>query len=267
VALRIASAFTIVLLAFGASAGSPELPGVSTGGAPASAADAASDPARSQRLDRVVIAPLNLSVRAPQELEGKEAPVWQELLRYFQERDRDVAVLNGISAERLWLQATADLDRSDGPAALREATARFARELAKHREYDLLVIPSLVLRPGTLNGWSASWDGVQREVPNAARLAHTDMTEVAGPGIQAGGLSGKVAAVSLHVSLLGADGGEVYQGLGGIDVLQEAHREGVWEGDLEFVTRSEPFSNGEAVRDGVERAFESPTLAAARQRW
>ena len=43
--------------------------------------------------ERVVVAPLNVPVRAPAEVEGKGEPVWQELLGYFQQGDRQVAVL------------------------------------------------------------------------------------------------------------------------------------------------------------------------------
>lgn len=259
VALRILFALAVATLALGAGASPPE---------PSSLSEvSASSVDESTRLDRVVVAPLNLAVRAPADLAGKGDPVWSELLSYFQERDRQVAVLNTISAERLWLQAMDAIDVSAGSAALRAAEARFARELARHREYDLLVIPSLVLRPGHLSGTHAFWDGVQREVPNAAILVGSGLADVVGPGgVVSGGLRGKVAAVSLHVTLLRSDGSELFEGLGGLDVLQEARREGVWGTRLRFVTRSEPFSDPEAVREGVERAFDRPALTAAR-RW
>jgi hypothetical protein len=257
VALRILSALAVATLALSAVASPPDpssLPEVS--------AQSVDPPTR---LDRVVVAPLNLAVRTPADLAGKGDPVWSELLHYFQERDRQLAVINTISAERLWLQAIDAVDVSAGSAALRAAEARFARELARHREYDLLVIPSLVLRPGHLSGTHAFWDGVQREVPNAAILVGSGLADVVAPGgVVAGGLRGKVAAVSLHVTLLRSDGSEVFEGLGGLDVLQEAQREAVWGSRLRFVTRSEPFSDPEAVREGVERAFDGPTLTAAR---
>ena len=78
------------------------------------------------------------------------------------------------------------------------------------------------------------------------------------------GLRGKVAAVSLHVSLLRPDGQELYQGLGGIDVLQEAHRDARANSELRFVARAQPFADPEAVREGVERAFDGPSRATAR---
>ena len=218
-------------------------------------------------LERVVVAPLNVPVRAPAELEDKGEPVWQELLSYFQERDRQVAVLSPISAERLWLQATVDLDVSNRGAALRTGYSRFAQALAAHRDFDLLVVPSLVLRPAHLSGWHAYWDSVQRVVPSAAILMPSGLLGASGAAaVQVAGLRGKVAAVSLHVVVLRSDGTRVYQGLGGLDVLQEARRDDEADGKLRFAVRAEPFADPDAVREGVTRAFRGPLLTATRAR-
>jgi hypothetical protein len=212
----------------------------------------------------VVVAPLNVAVRAPADLASKGDPVWTELLSYFQRQDRQVAVLSPLSAERLWLAATSDLDLSDRQAALRTAYSRFARELAGHRDFDLLVVPSLVVRPAQVSGLHASWDGVQRPVPNAATAVQRGVGDLTGPGadLLTGGLTGKVAAASLHVVVLRADGTRLYDGLGGLDVLQEARRDNSPDGALRFAARRQPFPNREWVAEGVERAFEGPVLTA-----
>jgi hypothetical protein len=214
----------------------------------------------------VVVAPLNVAVRVPADLAGKGEPVWTQLLHYFQQQDRQVAVLSPLSAERLWLAASSDLDLSDRQAALRMGYSRFARELARHRDFDLLVVPSLVMRPAYVSGLHASWDGVQRPVPNAATAVHRGVGDLMGTGtaLLTGGLAGKIAAASLHVVLLQADGTQLYDGLGGLDVLQEARRENRPDGELYFTARAQPFSNQEWVAEGVARAFEGPLLTA---RW
>jgi hypothetical protein len=215
---------------------------------------------------RIVVAPLNLAVRAPVEIDGKGEPVWRELLRYFQALDRKVAVFQPSSAERLWLGATLDLDVSDRNRALRTARSRFARALAEHRDYDLLVVPSLVLRSGRLHGRYATWDGVQRVVPNGADVIPINLSDVARPSgtVTVLGLRGKIAAVSLHVSVLRPDGTHVYEGLGGLDVIQEAHRDDPREGRWTFDMRADPFGKPENLREGIELAFERPLLATAR---
>ncbi len=217
-------------------------------------------------LERVVVAPLNVPVRAPAELEDKGEPVWQELLSYFQEHDRQVAVLSPISAERLWLQATVDLDVSNRGAALRTGYSRFAQALAAHRDFDLLVVPSLVLRPAQLSGWHAYWDGVHRVVPNAAILAPSELLGASGAAVQVAGLHGEVGAASLHVVILAPDGTRVQEGLGGLDVLQEARRDDAADGGLRFALRAEPFADPDAVREGVTRAFQGPLLTATTAR-
>jgi len=249
---RIVSLSALVLASFALAACASSPP---VADAPAEAAP--------PRLERVVVAPLNVPVRAPAEVEGKGEPVWQELLGYFQEGDRQVAVLSPISAERLWLQATLDLDLSDRSAALRTGYSRFAQELAVHRDFDLLVVPSLVLRPAELSGWNAHWDGVQRVVPNAALLALSGRFSAPAAAVQVAGLRGKVAAVSLHIVTLGPDGTQLWEGLGGLDVLQEARRDDDTDGVLRFALRAEPFADPDALREGVVHAFQGPAPTAA----
>jgi hypothetical protein len=214
----------------------------------------------------IVVAPLNLAIRAPEEITGRSEPVWLELLSYFQAFDHHVMVIEPGSARQLLVEAMLDLDTADPERALQTTRSRFARALAKHREYDLLVIPSLVLRPGRLYGQYAVWDGVQRIVPNAAEAIPYDLaSDVHPPGsITVLGLRGKIAAVSLHVSVLSPDGTLVYEGMGGLDVIQEAHRENPWEGRWVFAMREDLFSEPLHLREGIEQAFEHPSPETAR---
>jgi hypothetical protein len=217
---------------------------------------------------RIVVAPLNLAIRTPEEISGKSEPVWRELLSYFQTLDRQVTVIESGSADQLLLEAMLDLDVSDPDSALRIARSRFARALAEHRDYDLLIVPSLVLRPGRLRGRYAIWDGVQRAVPNGAEVASNEIGSLAYPpgSITVLGLRGTIAAISLHVSVLHPDGTHVYEGLGGLDLIQEARRENPWEGRWTFETRMEPFTELGHLREGIECAFERPSVATARSR-
>jgi hypothetical protein len=217
---------------------------------------------------RVVVTPLNLAVRTPPELEGKGDRVWFEVLRYLQERNGTIATLSPSSADRIWLIATERLEAPDRKSALRLAQSRLAQALAGYRSYDLLVVPSLVLRPGRMHGHTASWDGVHRVVPNAEALVATGIGDVVHPhgSVWVAGLSGKIGAVSLHVSVLYPDGTLAYEGLGGIDLVQKAQRSSVWSNHWAFETRSDPLGNTEHIREGVERAFNRQLLAIARER-
>lgn len=216
--------------------------------------------AASARADRLVLAPLNLSLRAPSELRGELAPVWQAVLDYFHARDRGVTVLSNAEAMGLWQEAQA---APDGPAprgTLEAARAAFARDLGRGRPYDLLFVPSLVLRPARLHGRYASWDGVQRLVPGSSRTLDGRIADdfSAAPFVQVLGLRGRIAAASLHVAVHRADGTLVQEGLGGLALIQEARRSHPLDGGFEFAPRSAPFAEVALLRDGVELAFERP---------
>ena len=208
------------------------------------------------RVNRVVVAPLNLAVRTPAELAGKGEPVWHELLRYFQNLDKSVAVIAPASAEALWIEATMDLDLADRGQALRTARTRFARLLAKHRAHDVLVMPSLVLRPARMHGRYASWDGVRRAALDSADLIAPGIADIAYPpgSTWVSGLYGKISAASLHVAVLLPDGTPLYEGVGGLALTRSPHhdaRKKGWTAEL----RPEPFADPDHLREGIELAF------------
>ena len=218
------------------------------------------------RVNRVAVAPLNLAIRVPEVLAGKGEPVWDELLRRFQVLDKQVSVVSLARAELLWLEATADLDLSDRRAALRTAHSRFARGLAEHRDYDLLIMPSLVLRRARLRSGVASWDGVRRVLHGSTLAFDPGVSDAfrTPTNVTTGGLEGKVGAASLHVVVLRPDGTEQYQGLGGLDLMQKAQRAKTWERRWTYEERSDPFANAENLREGVERALQAMPRRTAR---
>ena len=113
---------------------------------------------------RVLIAPLNLGVRAVPEVADGIEPVWDELVRHFEAGDARPASLARDGAAALWSEAVAaQQDRSERDVYA--AYSHFARSLAKQVEYEQLVIPSLVARKATVRGNHASWDGVRHFVP------------------------------------------------------------------------------------------------------
>jgi hypothetical protein len=206
---------------------------------------------------RIVVAPLNLAIRTPSELVGKGEPVWHQLLGHFQALDKQVAVISPISAERLWLEARLDLDLSDRSRALATARSRFAKALAGHRPYDLLVIPSLVLRSARMQGIYAHWDDSRRVVPGGSVMIDTSAVGFFQPhgSMEVPGLRGKVAAASLHVAVLRSDGTALYEGLGGLDLIQQVSRDDRRAGGWKYELRPEPFGDDDNLREGVERAF------------
>ncbi len=210
-------------------------------------------------LGRVVLAPLNLGLRVPPELQDVGEPVWHELLRHFQAHDRQVAVIAPADAELAWMDAIAELERSGTTPDLPTASAHFARRLREQVDYELLLMPSLVLRSARVHGRRAHWDGVHRRLRVRATPMNGPIIEIGllGNHPEVSGLTGRIAAASLHVAVLSSDGRFVYQGLGGLDLIQEATLDRraprkTWQ----LVPREAPFADVECLRQGIALAFE-----------
>jgi hypothetical protein len=231
--------------------------------APARAADGAATAgdAETSAGERMVIAPLNLGVRAEEAVAPGIEPVWTELLRHFESQDPPPAALGRRGALALWAEVQSP---SAGEAAsdVYEAYARFARRLAEQVDFGVLVIPSLVVRPAKLQGEQAFWDGASRlvEVFPAADASGWEPRRLQAT---ARGHRGSMSAASLHVALLGPDGSLRFEGAGGLALLQrlEAREQGSgWK--VGAVAAPEPFGDAESLREGIRLAFETPLPAS-----
>ena len=209
---------------------------------------------------RIVVAPLNLGLRTPDELKGAEGPVWDELVSYLRSRDERVRIVDAADAAELWREALADLERSGSAPKPGTTAARFAARLREHVDYDLLVMPALVLRSARVGGQRVFWDGRRRPLPVRVRVP------AAGYGAVTAGYTGTVAAASLYVAVLGPDGGSIFEGLAGLDVLQELVKGKRSWGDSAWrlEARRDPFPDAAVLRAGIERAFERPLPVTAR---
>jgi hypothetical protein len=208
---------------------------------------------------RTLVAPLNLGLRAPVELKDVDEPVWHELLRYFQAQDRQVILIAPVDAELVWMDTIAELEQSGAAHDLPTASAHFARRLGEQLDYELLLMPSLVLRSARVQGRLASWDGVRRRLRVRTTPSNGPIIEIGllGNHPAVWGLTGRVAAASFHIAVLTSDGRFLHQGLGGLDLIQEATldrrapRE-TWQ----LVLREAPFADVESLRQGIALAFE-----------
>jgi len=119
-----------------------------------------------------------------------------------------------------------------------------------------------VLRSARIDGQRASWDGTRRKLPMRARVP-ADLADGLGGGA---GYRGTVAAASLYVALVGPDGRSLFEGLAGLDVVQQLVRGRRGQGGAPWLleARPDPFDDPQALRSGVERAFARPLPAIAR---
>ncbi len=208
----------------------------------------------SGRVDRVVLAPLNLSLRMPAEVEGTEAPVWQALLEHFQSRDRVVRTIDERDARALWSEIVLQMgdDRN-----LEGATRLFATRLAEQSEFDLLVIPALVMRTADVRGNHVYWDGVRRKLDRSQDAARQmDELGTGSFGSRVSGLNGRLAGASLYVAVVTSAGEQVYAGMGGLDLLHEVEPPSDSSKSWRVVLREDPFRSADHLREGVSLAME-----------
>jgi hypothetical protein len=205
---------------------------------------------------RVVIVPLNLGVRATTEVEPGVEPVWREILSHFAARKQPATALERKSAAALWAEVMAEV-RQKPNADVYEAYALFARRIADQVDYSAIVFPSLVTRAARIQGKTAAWDGVRREVEltgreSAGTVMGSDLL------ISSAGVRGEIAAASLHVAVLTSDGDLRFEGAGGLSLLQEldenrAAAKGGTQVAVEL--RQDAFADPSELREGVEVAF------------
>lgn len=212
---------------------------------------------------RVVIVPLNLGVRATTEVEPGVEPVWRELLSHFAARKAPATALERKSAAALWAEVMAEV-RAKPNADVYEAYALFARRIADQVEYSAIVFPSLVTRAARIQGKTAAWDGVRREVDLAGRetvgaVMGSDLL------VTSTGVRGEIAAASLHVAVLSSDGNLRFEGAGGLSLLQELDKDGAAPksgAQVAVELRQDAFADPSELREGVEVAFRRPLPAS-----
>lgn len=214
---------------------------------------------------RIVVAPLNLAVHSPEELLGQQEPVWRELIGFLETHNEGVGVLNSGTAGVIWEDTLADMVKSDTPPELGAALASFARRLADQTPYDVLVVPSLVLRRARVLGEQARWDGVERRLP-LLKPAEYESVDVGSFSVQKRGFRGSISAASLHVMMFEPGGAAVFDGLGGLSVIQEADRKRAGS-PWSLALRANPFDVPDDLREGIARAFEEQRASRTAVAW
>jgi hypothetical protein len=83
-----------------------------------------------------------------------------------------------------------------------------------------------------------------------------------------GRMSGNILVPSLHVAVFSAEGEQIFEGLGGLDLVQEVHFEGETPSDLRWamLPRPDAFDDRAPLREGIAVAFDPllPRPAARR---
>lgn len=203
---------------------------------------------------RVLLCAPNVAVALRAEIAHGAVPVERELAAYLEARDLEVERLGLEPGRWHWQQATA---QAKGQGSEDAALTRFAQALAERRDFDVLMMPSVVLHSVQVTDSSGTWDGVRRRVTvaNTPSMGPAGSTDTFTKGVAYGGVSGPVLATSLHVVVFSAQGQRVFEGWGGLEFVQEADLSDASTYRVNFHVNPDAFRNREVLREGVEIAL------------
>jgi hypothetical protein len=205
---------------------------------------------------RLLVLPLNVVATLPSEFEEPSALVWKQLQTYLELQGKQMQTLSLIDARRLWRESIQQVKMQEASMHGFDAAAQIlALELTQYADFDDVIIPSLFVRQARMQGKRASWDGVGRTIEIEGEPRTT------GSIYLSSSLSGTIRAASLHVVVLDAQGTEVHEGLGGLEVVDFIHVFGDDDDSISqrrwvFGLRPDLFSNREHLREGISEAFD-----------
>ena len=224
---------------------------------------------------RVVLAPMNLSVVLPQDLEDAVPIVENALILELQRRGARVAVIYAPDALALWQKSMLEVAPPHTRAEdLRNVAEYFAAALARNEVFDALIMPSLALREARVSGRSARWDGVQRRLG----VRTSDVTAApadapvfgGGEGVVASSeWSGKFSGLSLHLLSLMPGRRQPQERWGGLDLIHDAvspNGRGTRPSEAEKRLRRELLSDPDNVEEGVDLALDPIWRSISRAR-
>ena len=203
------------------------------------------------KAERVLVLPLNLVAEMPEELAGDARRVDDILLDYLAERGKSVRTIGFRDAAAAWRASESDCRAAGAKKCDRFAgVAPFAaRRLRAEQDYDVLIVPYLLLRGARSNGYVASFDGVERPV----QVPRYEPYGPYGFGPYGRGAT-RIRAVSLKVFGFSSDGKKLFDGIGGLDVvdrIEPSEEPGAYTVEV----RENVLRDPDAIREGVARAL------------
>jgi len=201
----------------------------------------------------------NLVLALPAELESGTGPVRRAIETRLRANDRDVVFLDLFRGRKHWEQA---VRRAKESGDLRRTPILFAEALAAERDFQAIVMPSIIMHRTRVSDNAASWDGVWRRMRmiNAPSLGSARSQNTLAEGVAYGGIAGEMPVTSLHVLVYTRKGERVFEGRGGLEFVHDIDLSPLaerfqWQPSL----RSDLFQDAEVLREGIEIAF-SPYL-------
>jgi hypothetical protein len=199
----------------------------------------------------VVLFPLNVVVPLPPGLEDAAPFVDDEIRSYLDSHDKRVQSLTREEAEPAWLASAQALKAEVGASEMgfEGAAEILAKQLHQERRFDALVLPWIALRPAKVRGRSVSWDGVTRTLR---------VVNLQGRSLQVlKDLQAQAAAPSLQLAVFSPEGRQLFEGVGGLDLLHALVLAGdPIRIDAELLPRAQIFADRTSLQEGIAVAFD-----------
>jgi len=209
---------------------------------------------------RVLLFPLNVvGVELPKEVEAGAGAVASELLGYLEGRGFAVEALDPGAARDAWLRAGAALKAEVGAEklSLEGAASTLARQLRETHDFEALLLPWIAMQAARLKDGVVAWDGVKRRLEVAAEGRNKRARWVLGR------LELWVKAPSLHVLGFSPDGEKLFEGVGGLDLVDDAELDlSASKIQFDMTPKRQIFQDPARLREGIAIALE-PFLSRA----
>jgi len=202
------------------------------------------------QFERALVLPLNLVAAMPAEVAGGSRRVDEALLGYLAERGKAVEAMKYADALAAWraaesecrAQSHEDCDHFAGVAPI------MAQRLRRDHDYQTLIIPYLRFHAARTGSSTAKWHGVKRSVEKTGSGF--------GPGGSARLVRGEIRAVSLSVLAFSAEGKKIFEGVGGLDLVDRLRAPGDAYQDYSVDVREDVLGDEQMLREGVELALD-----------
>ncbi len=239
-------AFILIVGAFGCAAGGPRPP------TPTEIAG--------REAKVIIVAPLNVASSLPVEIEGSSKIVSTTLVGYLEEHGKKVQMLGYQVGRDLWVNATQQVSKSGKRRSFEAAASVYAHEIAKHVDYDVLIIPTLYIQNVRVQSMNARWDGTKETI----RVEGKDILSKKDYAVD--GLRANVKAASMMAAVFASDGSEIQSAKRGLQMIEHVEILGkkrrnrdVSDDHIDIKANSPPLDDALKIRAGIAHVL-SPFL-------
>ncbi len=165
---------------------------------------------KGMRATTIAVAPFNIAVSLPRELESSTQLVSDALIEHLVRLGKKPQLLETRRGTHLWVEATKEIGESGGALNFDSAAGLFARKVRQRTDFDAIIIPSLYIQNATAGPESARWDGANQQIEFIGRARK----QIEMPP------STTIKAASILVSIFDPEGNKIHSKRTGLELIQ-----------------------------------------------